>query len=223
MTDTVLRLSGVAVGWDGRQVLSDVNLGVNRGDLIAITGPNGGGKTTLMRVVLGLVKPDSGTVEHPSGRLTVGYLPQKNQIDSRFPVTVDEVIAQGLLSTPGLSRSDVSDRLDAMLDLVELRAHRDKAIGTVSGGQLQRALLGRALIARPEMLVLDEPLSYLDKHFEQRVYDIVGDLRGKATILLVSHEMTTIAAMANRHLIVNGTVSECHAHHHAVHYDCDPC
>ena len=124
MTDTVLRLSGVAVGWDGRHVLSDVSLGVNRGDLIAITGPNGGGKTTLMRVVLGLVKPDSGTVEHPSGRLTIGYLPQKNQIDSRFPVTVDEVIAQGLLSTPGLSRSDVSDRLDAMLDLVELSPPR---------------------------------------------------------------------------------------------------
>lgn len=223
MNDTVLQLSGVSVAWDGRQVLSDVSLGVNRGDLIAITGPNGGGKTTLMRVVLGLVKPDSGTVGHPSGHLTVGYLPQKNQIDSHFPVTVDEVIAQGLLSTRGLSRSDIRDRLDAMLDLVELRAHRDKAIGTVSGGQLQRALLGRALIARPEMLVLDEPLSYLDKHFEQRVYDIVGDLRGKATILLVSHEMTTIAAMANRHLVVNTTVSECHAHHHAVHYDCDQC
>lgn len=222
MNDTVLQLCGVSVAWDGRQVLSDVSLGVNRGDLIAITGPNGGGKTTLMRVVLGLVKPDSGTVGHPSGHLTVGYLPQKNQIDSHFPVTVDEVIAQGLLSTRGLSRSDIRDRLDAMLDLVELRAHRDKAIGTVSGGQLQRALLGRALIARPEMLVLDEPLSYLDKHFEQRVYDIVGDLRGKATILLVSHEMTTIAAMANRHLVVNTTVSECHAHHHAVHYDCSP-
>lgn len=223
MNDTVLQLCGVSVAWDGRQVLSDVSLGVNRGDLIAITGPNGGGKTTLMRVVLGLVKPDSGTVGHPSGHLTVGYLPQKNQIDSHFPVTVDEVIAQGLLSTHGLSRSDIRDRLDAMLDLVELRAHRDKAIGTVSGGQLQRALLGRALIARPEMLVLDEPLSYLDKHFEQRVYDIVGDLRGKTTILLVSHEMTTIAAMANRHLVVNTTVSECHAHHHAVHYDCDQC
>lgn len=223
MNDTVLQLCGVSVAWDGRQVLSDVSLGVNRGDLIAITGPNGGGKTTLMRVVLGLVKPDSGTVGHPSGHLTVGYLPQKNQIDSHFPVTVDEVIAQGLLSTRGLSRSDIRDRLDAMLDLVELRAHRDKAIGTVSGGQLQRALLGRALIARPEMLVLDEPLSYLDKHFEQRVYDIVGDLRGKATILLVSHEMTTIAAMANRHLVVNTTISECHAHHHAVHYDCDQC
>lgn len=223
MNDTVLQLCGVSVAWDGRQVLSDVSLGVKRGDLIAITGPNGGGKTTLMRVVLGLVKPDSGTVGHPSGHLTVGYLPQKNQIDSHFPVTVDEVIAQGLLSTRGLSRSDIRDRLDAMLDIVELRAHRDKAIGTVSGGQLQRALLGRALIARPEMLVLDEPLSYLDKHFEQRVYDIVGDLRGKATILLVSHEMTTIAAMANRHLVVNTTVSECHAHHHAVHYDCDQC
>lgn len=223
MNDTVLQLCGVSVAWDGRQVLSDVSLGVNRGDLIAITGPNGGGKTTLMRVVLGLVRPDSGTVGHPSGHLTVGYLPQKNQIDSHFPVTVDEVIAQGLLSTRGLSRSDIRDRLDAMLDLVELRAHRDKAIGTVSGGQLQRALLGRALIARPEMLVLDEPLSYLDKHFEQRVYDIVGDLCGKTTILLVSHEMTTIAAMANRHLVVNTTVSECHAHHHAVHYDCDQC
>ena len=104
--------------------------------------------------------------------------------------------------------------LDKMIDKVELTDHASKPIGALSGGQQQRALLGRALISNPEMLVLDEPLSYVDKHFEQRIYDIIRELAPTTTIILVSHEITTVAAIANRHLIVDRTLTVCSSAHH---------
>ena len=95
-----------------------------------------------------------------------------------------------------------------------------QSIGRLSGGQLQRALLARAIISRPEVLVLDEPLSYLDKQFEHRIYDIIASMAPTTTIILVSHEMSTIAAMANRHIIVDRKLHICHSANHFIHYDC---
>lgn len=99
----------------------------------------------------------------------------------------------------------------------------DRPIGRLSGGQLQRALLGRAIISRPHLLVLDEPLSYIDKHFEAHMYRLIAEIAPKCTILLVSHEMTAIASMANRHVIVDRSVTECTAHHHYAQSECDGC
>lgn len=214
--EPLITVDHVSMGWDGRRVLDDVSLTVHRGDFIAITGPNGGGKTTLLRIILGLLKPTSGRVVHCVEGLRIGYLPQKNQIDSRFPISVTEVVESGLLGVSGLSRSERRERVEEMIRRVGLESHARNPIGALSGGQLQRALLGRALVSRPELLVLDEPLSYVDKQFEQRIYDIVGALAGDVTILLVSHEMTTISTMATVHLIVDGTVTRCRAKHHQV-------
>ncbi|MDE7145049.1 MAG: ATP-binding cassette domain-containing protein, partial [Duncaniella sp.] len=111
--------------------------------------------------------------------------------------------------------------IDEVTELMGLSAHSESSIGNLSGGQLQRALLGRAIISRPKMLVLDEPLSYVDKKFEHYIYDLVAELSKNTTLLLVSHEMSTIAGMANRHLIIDHTLHECHSAHHHVHYDCD--
>ena len=102
-----------------------------------------------------------------------------------------------------------------------LESHSSHSIGNLSGGQLQRALLGRSIISRPKLLVLDEPLSYVDKRFEHYIYDLVAELAHTTTLLLVSHEMSTIAGMANRHLIIDHILTECHSSHHHVHYDCD--
>ena len=218
--ETLISLNGISVRWNEQTVLSDVNFAIAKGDFVAITGPNGGGKTTLIRIILKLLKPSSGTVTYANDKLKIGYLPQKNMIDSHFPITLREVVESGLLSSR-LSKDEVGCKVDKILDLIQLTEHASKPIGTLSGGQLQRGLLGRAIISDPEVLVLDEPLSYIDKHFEAKIYEILEDLSQKTTIVLVSHEMTTISAMANRHLIVDKTVLECCAAHHYVKSECE--
>lgn len=220
----LITLSNVCLSRDGREILSDVNLDVALNDFIAITGPNGGGKTTLLRIMLKLLKPDHGNVEyhHIGGRqLRIGYLPQKNMIDSHFPISVKDVVAAGLLGLRNINGPEKEDRILAMLHLVGMENHADRPIGMLSGGQLQRALLGRAMISQPNLLVLDEPLSYLDKTFEERFYKIIAEIKSSTTVVLVSHEMTAIAEMATRHLIVDRTLHECHAHHHYVKSECE--
>lgn len=215
----LLSLSGVGMSWDGRDVLRNVGFDVHQGDFIAITGPNGGGKTTLLRIMLGLLRPTRGTVTRDRD-VRVGYLPQKNMIDSHFPISVHEVISSGLLA---LDMDKVERRrlYDETIRRVGLEAHADQPIGQLSGGQLQRALLGRAIISHPRLLVMDEPLSYIDKHFEAQLYDLMRELARDTTIVLVSHEMTTIAGMANRHFIIDVELHESSAPHHYIHSDCD--
>lgn len=224
----IISLKNITMVRDGRTTLDNVSLDVNRGDFIAITGPNGGGKTTLLRIILRLLKPTSGSVTYLDGtrpvkNINVGYLPQKNMIDSRFPITVEQVIASGLMGEK-LPDAERRSRLDHTIGQMGLDEHRNKPIGTLSGGQLQRTLLGRAIISKPEVLVLDEPLSYVDKRFEHYIYQLVASLAPTTTILLVSHEMSTIAGMATRHIIIDRSLTECPSRHHAVHFDCDtPC
>ncbi len=222
----VIALTGVNMVREKKQLLTDVSLTVGRGDFIAVTGPNGGGKTTLLRIMLKLLKPTSGTVSYfdEEGRLTdrlsVGYLPQKNMIDARFPITVREVVELGIAGESRLSKAERRDLVGEMIDLVGLADKAGASLGSLSGGQLQRALMARAIISRPSVLVLDEPLSYVDRRFERRIYEIVESLSKSTTIILVSHDMTTIASMANRHLIVDRTIEACHFGSHFLHYDC---
>lgn len=210
---------------DQRTILENINLEVRDGDFLAITGPNGGGKTTLLRLLLKLAKPTYGIIGYfkdgkPVRSLKIGYLPQKNMIDSRFPITVRQVVASGLLSEPKENKTDVASRTNDMIDLMGLGMHADKPIGNLSGGQMQRTLLGRALISNPPLLVLDEPLSYVDKQFESHIYDIMEELAGRTTIILVSHEMSRIASMANRHVIIDRTLTPCCASHHSFIQSC---
>ncbi|MDE6186564.1 MAG: ATP-binding cassette domain-containing protein, partial [Duncaniella sp.] len=223
--EIIISLRDISKRWEGKTALTDINFDVRQGDFIAITGPNGGGKTTLLRILLKLLKPTEGSVTYyrdgkPADELSIGYLPQKNLIDSRFPINVEEVIASGLIGEH-LSAQEVKSRVEETTRLMGLDSHAKASIGNLSGGQLQRALLGRAIISRPKLLVLDEPLSYVDKRFEHYIYDLVAELAKTTTLLLVSHEMSTIAGMANRHLIIDHTLTECHSAHHHVHYDCD--
>lgn len=207
------------MSWDDRKVLSDINLTINNGDFIAITGPNGGGKTTLLKIILRLLTPTHGNVTYfqdgrTTERLHIGYLPQKNHIDSNFPISVEQVIASGLITVKGLDRASKRQRVKDTIELMGLGSHYHNSIGELSGGQLQRTLLGRAIISQPDILVLDEPLSYVDKRFESHIYEIINRLAKDTTILLVSHEMTTIATMATRHLIIDRNLHECTAAHH---------
>ena len=217
----LLTISGVCMGWDGREVLHDINHIVHRGDFITITGHNGGGKTTLLRIMLGLLKPTAGRVVRELEGMRIGYLPQKNMIDSHFPVTVREVMMSGLLGVRGLSAEQRDSAYARAMDRVALHEHENRPIGELSGGQLQRALLGRAIIADPGLLVLDEPLSYIDARFESRLNTIIEDISRNTTIIQVTHQMTALAAMSTRHFIVDRTLHECHAAHHSYHTDCE--
>ena len=210
--EPLIKLRDVGIIRGRRTILSEVSETVNKGDFIAVTGPNGGGKTTLMRLILQLIKPTTGSVQILDPKIHVGYLPQKSAVDSHYPITVREVVESGLLGPKEEGRETMT--VEQALTEVELTEHASKPFGALSGGQQQRALLARAIIARPDMLVLDEPLSYIDKHFERKIYEIVRRLSETTTIILVSHEITTVASMANRHWIVDGKVSECASAHH---------
>lgn len=225
---TLIRLQEIGMRHSNKSLFSGIDLDVCKGDFLAITGPNGGGKTTLLRIMLRLLSPTSGSVLYldkegmPGATLRIGYLPQKSTIDSRFPISVRHVIASGLGGhmVSGLDKLTKNRMVDDMIARVELDSHAESPIGEISGGQLQRALLGRALVANPEIVVLDEPLSYLDRHFERRLYSILESISPSTTIVLVSHEMTQISAMASRHVIIDHGLEECHCASHAVHYDC---
>ncbi len=213
-TDSLITLSGVSFARKHKEVLHDINLALKRGDFLAITGPNGGGKTTLLRIMLKLLKPTKGEVIYSNSgnevkRLSIGYLPQKNMIDARFPMTVRQVIASGLLCDKSINREKEHHLAEDIIKLMGLEDRADATIGAISGGQLQRTLLGRALISNPSILVLDEPLSYIDKRFENQLYDIFSALASHTTIVLVSHEMSRISSMANRHFIVDCNLREC--------------
>lgn len=223
--NNIIEVENVWMQYDSRPILRDINLSVKKGDFLAITGPNGGGKTTLLRLILKLLHPTRGSVVYRTdGQITdkipIGYLPQKSMIDNRFPITVKEVIESGLLAQK-VDRTERDLRTAEIIEMMGLSEHASASIGQLSGGQMQRTLLGRALISEPEVLVLDEPLSYVDKRFEHHLYDIIEEVSHSTTILLVSHEMSTIAGMANRHIIVDHSIHECTAAHHQVITTCD--
>ena len=223
----LIRLDNVSVIYDRRPVLEQIDLTVYRDDFLAITGPNGGGKTTLLRVMLKLLKPTHGGVTYysngiPSSHLLIGYLPQKNKIDTRFPLTVEQTVLSGMREGLfGRLPADAAERFDKVAELTGIVEYLKRPIGWLSGGQLQRTLLARAIISNPEVLVLDEPLSYVDKQFEHRIYSIMEQLASQTTIVLVSHEMSVISGMANRHIIVDHGLHACHALHHYVPGECD--
>ena len=181
----IIEIKNLNAGYDGRTVLRDVNLTVYDRDFLGIIGPNGGGKTTLIKCILGLLKPLSGEISFTSSRtagnlqLTMGYLPQYNSIDRKFPITVGEVILSGLSSKkPLISRftKEHKEKAHQVIVRMGLEGLEERAIGALSGGQLQRALLGRAIISDPEVVILDEPSTYIDKRFEARLYQLLAEI-----------------------------------------------
>ena len=211
LENKIIAIENVWLSYTDKNILEDINLDIYQGDFVLITGPNGGGKTSLLRTILRLQSPTKGQITffrqgEPVSSLDMGYLPQKNSIDSRFPITVEEVVASGLMGNTqkGNTKFDSKKEIDEMLDLMGITALRNKPIGVLSGGQLQRSLFGRALISKPEMLILDEPASYIDRQFGNRMFEILRDLSSNGTtIMMVSHEIEPFITLSNRNLYIN--------------------
>ncbi|WP_029904546.1 metal ABC transporter ATP-binding protein [Prevotella sp. 10(H)] len=208
----ILEIRNLSVGYeDHPNVLTNVNLDVFDQDFLGIIGPNGGGKTTLLKTILGLVKPIKGHVSFfkngvKTDNINIGYLPQINQIDKKFPISVHDVILSGLT----IKRRIFSPYTKAQKEKVEVIARQmgldklvDRPIGALSGGQLQRTLLGRAIIDNPDLLILDEPNSYVDKRFESDFYKILEDINKSTSIILVSHDIGTVISSVKNIACVN--------------------
>ncbi len=198
----ILELQNVTAGYNDHIVLEDVNLSIYEKDFIGVIGANGSGKTTLLKVVLGLLPPMRGNVrffieETRQIKKYIGYMPQASMFDKKFPITVKDVVISGLIAKAGLfrhfSRKDKT-RVEKIMEQMDILHLKNRAIGELSGGQMQRVFLARALISSPKLLVLDEPNTYVDKSFEKNFFEILTGLNKKMAIILVSHDLGMISS-----------------------------
>ena len=214
---SLISLKDVSVGYDDRQkVLDHVNLDILPNDFIGVIGPNGGGKTTLVKTILKAL-PYSGEVQYSpvigsDGYRAIGYLPQVSDIDKSFPISVCEVVLSGLQARKRLfGRYSAADKAKALqlLDLCGIESIARRPIGELSGGQLPRTLLCRALISDPKVLILDEPANFVDNKFEKELYAILRQLNDRMAIIMVSHDLGTITSHVKSIVCVNR-----HVHRH---------
>lgn len=214
--EALIKIENLTLGYDKEPVLKEINLEIYENDFLGVIGPNGGGKTTLLKAVLGLIKPMSGKIifrkDMSARKKPIGYLPQVKHIDRNFPITVFEVVRSGAImldSAQGTS-SEIKSRTDELLGEMGIYDIRNKAIGELSGGQMQRAFLCRALLSNPGILLLDEPDTFVDNRFEGELYERLKYLNQHMAIILVSHDVGTISSYVKTIACVNGFL-----HYHA--------
>ena len=212
--EKLIEIKNVTASYDTKIILKDVSLSVWKDDFLGIIGPNGGGKTTLLKIILGLMKPLTGEVSfYTNGScvpsLKIGYLPQINPIDRRFPISVYEVVSSGLTSEKPRFRNFTAgqkEHIRRMIVQIGLESFAGRAIGELSGGQLQRVLLARALVSSPQLLILDEPNTYVDKRFESQFFELLSEINNDTSIILVSHDVGTLLSMVKNVACVNETL-----------------
>lgn len=217
MNDIVISLDKVSFHYEHLSVLENINLEVQAGEFIGIVGPNAGGKSTLLKIILGQLIPDHGKVrvlgKSPSAaRQQMGYVPQYPGFDRNFPITVEQVVLMGTLNRKAwigrYSRKDKQRAAEA-LDRVQALPLAQRQINTLSGGQLQRILLARALACDPKILILDEPTSNIDLRLESDIFDLLKQLNKDITILVVSHDIAFISSYVHRVACLNRSLV-CH-------------
>lgn len=209
----LLTLRNVSVKYDVQPILEGVNLDIYEDDFIGIIGPNGGGKTSLIKAIMGAIEYQgeikfADTLRNGK-RYKIGYMPQVSQFDMRFPISIEEVVLSGLQTERGFfGRYTPIDRVKAneLLERMGIAEIASSPIGEVSGGQMQRALLCRAIISEPKLLILDEPTNFVDNKFEQEFYAMVEGLSKHMAIIIVSHDLGTITSIVKSIVCVNHTV-----------------
>jgi zinc transport system ATP-binding protein len=220
MTVKAVEIKNVSLQIDGMSILEDINLSINDEDFIAIIGPNGGGKSTLLKIILGLLKPTTGIVRvfgrSPSkSSALIGYLPQHVSFDPDFPINVFETVLSGRYHGILKSYTDKDrEKVLNVLDEVEMLDMKDRQISRLSGGQIQRVFIARAMVREPRLLLLDEPMASIDPEMQNSFYTLLEGLRERMTVVLVSHDVGAVSihvnsiACLNQRLYYHGPVEE---------------
>lgn len=212
----IITIRDLGVRYDGVTALEHVSLDIYADDFVGIIGPNGGGKSSLVKAIMGIV-PYSGNIVYGAELLRgkkphIGYLPQISTFDKDFPISVREVVMSGLQAERGLWRGygrKEQHRVENILERASLADLGNRAIGELSGGQLQRVMLCRAIISEPRLLVLDEPTNFVDNRFENELYNLLHHLSEQMAIVMVSHDIGTISSVVRSIVCVNR-----HVHRH---------
>ncbi len=213
MSECVVEIDNLDFAYDREPILEQVNLRIDGNELVSLVGPNGGGKTTLLRLILGLLKPDRGRIKvlgttPEQARCRVGYVPQYANFDLKFPVNVMDVVLMGRIGLRHFGPFRRADREGALAALAEvgLESQSGRPFEDLSGGQRQRVLVARGLASRPELLLLDEPTSNIDAAAEQQLYDLLTVLSKRLTVLLVSHDLGVVTQFVSSVVCVNRQV-----------------
>lgn len=217
MSAPVVLIERVGFAYDSLPALQDIDLSVEEGEFLGIVGPNAGGKSTLLKLILGLLRPQTGRIRvlgrpPQEARRQVGYVPQHPGFARDFPITVEQAVLMGRLGSGrllgGYARADRTATHRALGE-VEAADIAGRQIGTLSGGQLQRMLLARALVGNPRLLILDEPTANIDQRMEGEIFDLLRGLNRRMTILVVSHDIAFISSYVSRVACLNRTLV-CH-------------
>jgi zinc transport system ATP-binding protein len=212
MNSRAIELKNINIKFNENPVLRDINLTIEENDFMAIIGPNGGGKSTLLKIILGILKPDSGEVrifgrKPEDARKLMGYLPQKVSFDHDFPIDVFHTVLSGRYRGlfKGHTKEDEIAVIKALKDM-DMFDLKDRQISRLSGGQMQRVFIARAIVREPKILLMDEPMASIDPEMQNSFYSLLSRLKNKMTIILVSHDVGTVSTQVDKIACLNSTL-----------------
>lgn len=217
-SETIIELNNVCFSYNKNNVIKDITLKIHKGDYLGIIGPNGGGKSTLLKLMLGLLIPSEGSVKLYGEELTtfhdrskIGYVPQRTHFDIQFPITVEEIVMMGRYGKLGLFKNPSKDdkkKVEEALSQVDMLQYRQRQIHDLSGGQQQRVFIARALVTEPEVIFLDEPTVGVDVKTQKQFYSLLRKLNHdmNLTLVLVSHELDVVAHESTELVYINRTL-----------------
>ncbi|WP_099189436.1 metal ABC transporter ATP-binding protein [Tepidibacter mesophilus] len=212
-----IEIKNLSVSYGSVCALKDINLKIGSREFLGITGPNGAGKSTLLKVLLGIIEPTSGSISLKDN-MSIGYVPQFTSFDRNFPITVLDVILMGKLSNriklfKRYSKAEI-DRARNIMDKLDILKFEKRQIGQLSGGQLQKVLIARALMTNPEILVLDEPTASLDFKAKTEIYEMLSKIKEEKTIIIVTHDMEEVVSYTDRVVYLNKGLCTCKEEEH---------